>query len=380
MGEPALKEDDPEKKEDVKTTENEEAGKGQPADPGADIDGVGIDMDAEADMDALHILPLSIIPFETPGLKRARLIKNVRLETVVEMFKDESAGSGQVRIEHLPKVFGWPPGEIHPDHAKLDRLASMSSYDVFSLRIELRRLGIDVEDHVQLRLSKKKNEELTEYMRDFTRPLIQQVYSDVDQEITDVRQIIDMFKNPDKEQAIKNLRRLSESLDVPLEDIPRFLEDYGDIFLSLAYFKQCLDRIVPIILDFLQALGELQNNFHLRHDKNLMNTCAYMEETLNNTMASITGRFESFHRHSSAMWENITADSFKRVKQLITSHHTTVGGVLCGLAVKMNVWNEKFGNDKGGPQARADFVMSEMRHGIDKIHQIECSAPKISDI
>ncbi len=45
----------------------------------------------------------------------------------------------------------------------------------------------------------------------------------------------------------------------------------------------------------------------------------------------------------------------------------------------MSVWQERFGNDHGGPQARADFVMSEMKHGIDKIDYIEQSAPKISD-
>ncbi len=62
-----------------------------------------------------------------------------------------------------------------------------------------------------------------------------------------------------------------------------------------------------------------------------------------------------------------------------SAHHATVSGVLCGLAVKISVWQERFGNDRGGPQARAEFVMSEMKHGIDKIDYIEQSAPKISD-
>ena len=33
----------------------------------------------ESDMDSMHILPLNIIPLETPSLKRARLIKNIGL-------------------------------------------------------------------------------------------------------------------------------------------------------------------------------------------------------------------------------------------------------------------------------------------------------------
>ena len=48
----------------------------------------------EPDMDSLHVLPLNIIPFDLSSLKRAKMIKNVRLETVIEMFRDDSAGSG----------------------------------------------------------------------------------------------------------------------------------------------------------------------------------------------------------------------------------------------------------------------------------------------
>ncbi len=38
--------------------------------------------------DSLYILPLSIIPLETPSLKRARLLKDARLNSVVELFHD----------------------------------------------------------------------------------------------------------------------------------------------------------------------------------------------------------------------------------------------------------------------------------------------------
>ncbi len=332
----------------------------------------------ESDMDSLHILPLSIIPFELSGLKRARMIKNVRLETVIEMFKDDSAGSGQVRVEDAAKLFGIPEKEPHPDIIKLKRLAALNSYDVYTLRVELRNVGVVVNDFEQLKLSKSKNDELTAYMRDFTRPLISQVYADSDTSLTDVSQIIDMFKNPDRGQAMENLKKLASTLNVALPEIPRFLEDYGDIFLSLAYFKNCLDTIVPSIMDFIESMEDLRGNFQLKHDRNLVETSLFIENTLNNVTASITGRFESFHRHSNEMWSNINAESFSRVKRLISSHHSTVGGVLCGLAVKMSLWNERFSDGRGGPQARADFVLSEMRHGIEKIAEVEASAPSVA--
>ena len=50
-----------------------------------------------------------MLPIENPALKRARLIKNARLESVVEIFVDQDAGSGQLDIEALIDEFGWNP-------------------------------------------------------------------------------------------------------------------------------------------------------------------------------------------------------------------------------------------------------------------------------
>ncbi|MDP6121000.1 MAG: hypothetical protein QF450_06315 [Rhodospirillales bacterium] len=44
--------------------------------------------------DFLHALPLYIIPLETPAVKRARMVKNARLQSIVEFFKGEKSGSG----------------------------------------------------------------------------------------------------------------------------------------------------------------------------------------------------------------------------------------------------------------------------------------------
>ena len=188
-----------------------------------------------------------------------------------------------------------------------------------------------------------------------------------------------MFKNPDRDQAMENLKKLATRLNVALPEIPRFLEDYSDIFLSLAYFKNSFDNIVPRITVFFEFMEELRGNYRLKHDRNLVETLLFVENTLNNVTASITGRFESFQRHSNEMWSDINAESFSRVKRIISSHHSTIGGVLCGLAVKMSMWNDRFADGRDGPQARADFMLSEMRHGIEKIVEVEASAPKVSD-
>ncbi len=85
---------------------------------------------SDTDRDAMHILPLSVLPLQTPTLRRARLIKNARLQGVVEIFDDIETGSGQVDIEGLPKEFEWPESPPHPDLILMRQLGLLPSYDV----------------------------------------------------------------------------------------------------------------------------------------------------------------------------------------------------------------------------------------------------------
>ena len=111
-------------------------------------------------------------------------------------------------------------------------------------------------------------------------------------------------------------------------DVPEFLEEYADIFLSLAYYKNVLDDLIPKIGRFLEIMHEVEENFYMRRDPILMIVCGFLRENLNDVTASLTGRFESFDRHSKDMWENLNGELFRRGRSLIESHHTTVGGVL----------------------------------------------------
>ncbi len=336
----------------------------------------------DGDMDSLFILPLSIIPLETPGLRRARLIKNVRLRSVVELFQNElGTGSGQVEVESLPKMFSWPEDKIHPDLLIIRKLALLPSYDVYSLRILLRQLGIQVNNSAALKLSDSKSLELTSYMTMFTRPLIHQIYGEENVNIHSFDDVIALFRDPDIQKAKQNLTRMAEKLHVNLSDVPRFLEDYGDIFLSLSYYRQCLDKLEPIITDFLASMYDIRNNFQLKQDMGLLKNCDMIEGTMNGLMANITGRFENFDRSTKDMWNNISAERFKKVKELIESYHTTIGGVLCALTVKMNAWARNFPKKtSGGPVKRSEFIMSEMKQGIENIKKSEDNAPMLAGL
>ncbi len=331
------------------------------------------------DRDSLHILPLSILPLEINALKRTRLIKNVRLHSVIELFKDKDSGSGQIEIENLPAEFGWSMAEPPPDMVMLRKIGHLPSYDVYSLRISLRELDITVNDVDALRLSDSMNKQLTSYMTDFTRPLIMEIYGGDDVSIQDFSDVIKLFRSPDVKEALEKIRTMSAKLNIKPEEIPRFMEDYGDIFLSLSYYRKCLDAIEPVITEFLEAMDGLRDNYQFKTDQNLLQTMDFMEATINELMAAITGRFENFERGTKHMWDNISAERFRKVEQLIGGYHTSIGGVLCSLSVKMDAWAKLFPTPSaGGPGKRAEFMMSEMKQGMDKIQMIEDSVPMLA--
>lgn len=335
----------------------------------------------DEDRDALHILPLAIIPFQTPAIKRARLIKNARLQSVVELFEDPKAGSGQMDIPHIGQEFGWEPNVPHPDWIILYKLGKLPSFDVYSLRIELRNQGIAVDEHYELKLSQKKNRELASYMTAFTRPLILEIYGGSEQSIQTFEDVIALFKDPDVEKAREKLRMMARKLEIRVTDIPRFLEDYGDIFLSLSYYRQALDHVLPIASEFIGSLGEIRANMQMRGDPALMQACNVMEAAVKRHLSSLNRRFMTFDRETKDMWSEITAERFRRVQRMIEGYHVTIGGVLCALTLKMNAWAKLFPDTRsGGLRGRAEFIMSEMRQGVETIQKIEEAAPLPEDL
>ena len=209
--------------------------------------------------------------------------------------------------------------------------------------------------------------------------MIKEIYGGDDVTIDSFEDVVKLFWSPDVKNALEKIRTMSAKLNIKPEEIPRFMEDYGDIFLSLSYYRKCLDNIESIITEFLEAMDEMRGNYQFKADQNLGRTMDMMESTINELMAAITGRFENFERGTKHMWDNISAERFRKVEQMISGYHTTIGGVLCSLSVKMDAWARLFPTPSaGGPGKRAEFMMSEMKQGMDSIQKIEDSAPLLA--
>lgn len=335
----------------------------------------------DSDRDALHILPLSMLPFETRSLKNARLVKNLHLDGVVELFHGSDTGSGQLSVAEVIKEFGWSSSPAHPDIVLLRKLAPMPSYDVYSLRILLRENQIVVNSIDALRLSDSKIKQLTSYMSEFTKPLIVQVYGSDDITIQSFDDIVHLFCNPDVKTVRTKLNMMADRLDITVKEIPKFLEDYGDIFLSLSYYRQCLDDILPLVGEFLTSLRKMRANVQLMKDQSFATTCEVMEHSMNSLTATVAGRLENFALSTKDMWANLSAERFRKVSTLIRTYHTTIGGILCGLSVKLSSWKMAFPHPAAaGPGRQSEFLMNYMRPGFERITEVEDMAPMLSTL
>ena len=330
--------------------------------------------DDEVALDSLHMMPLSIIPLQTAGLKRAMMRKNAKLQSVVELFRSGTTGSGQIMPRDLRSFFQDVDGKLTADIRVIEKLSTLESFDVYSLRIALRQLAIGFEDYESLQLSASKRAELTDYMRSFTRPLINRVYGQDNMEIRDVADIIAMLSKPNRQEALQKLQELAEQLGIEVLDVPEFLERYGDVFLSISYYRSCFDQINAEVPKFLRWMQEITKSHLLATDHAKRRLLEETDVSVREILAKVERRFGFFSLRSKDFWTSINANSFNRFRELITSHHVSIAAVLCALAVKFMHWKTEFPSGSGGLPKRLDFVMAELRPGLDHVLAVETAA------
>jgi hypothetical protein len=124
-------------------------------------------------------------------------------------------------------------------------------------------------------------------------------------------------------------------------------------------------------------MGELMGERRLGNDAAAtIAMCRRLSESVNRTLLSVKGRFESFERRSQTLWDDLNAEAFSQFRQLIQSHHATLGGVLCGLTLKLGAWDEKMEHTNALPSARFKFMATEMQTGFKRIVALEAAAPE----
>jgi len=331
----------------------------------------------DEDRDSLHTLPIVILPVKTQVFRRARIVKNSRLESVIEFFSGVGCGRGQIDVRGIAKFLALEQTPNHPDVNLLQIISSLPSFDVYSLRILLRAKGISIADSSALMLSPAKIASLSSYMASFTRPLVTEIFGH-STDGAQFKDIVGLFRAHNAEAVRERLAKMADRLGISVDSIPKFLEDYGDIFMSLSYYRQCLDQLLPQVQNFMDGMAMMRGSHQLAQDRSLMVVIDTMESTVNGMLSNITGKIESFERSTNDMWRDLTADKFQKIEALVSRYHTTIGGALCAMSVKMAAWSNEFPNASGGVGRRAAFLMSDMIQGIEHLQAPNDDAPMLA--
>ncbi len=326
-----------------------------------------------SDNDAIHIFPLASVPLESKGLSRARLVKDAQLNGRVELFSDSRSGSGQIAPADLYEVFNFEQ-KPNPDVELVQSLSELPSYDVYSMRIHLRRLGVSLDGADELDLSEPEKARLCSYMREFLRPLVVAVYGDTNCDDMGLAELIGLFNSPDAARTRKNLDQLADDLEVDLLEIPQFIQDYGDAYLSLSYYQRYLDTVRPALAEFYQSIKKIReapDTGALQNQASTQKRISTIGRQMRTTECEIDGVLDMFSAETNDMWQAITAEKFGRMQELIRTYQTRIGAILCAICVKMEAWVRTFPHeDAGGVAKRSEFILSRVGPGLDDLPRI----------
>ncbi len=330
----------------------------------------------EADIDSLSVLPLDLLPLNTPALADARMLKTARLDSVVEMTHEDGRESGPIAIDTIPAFLGSRNAALEKDLRLLESVGRLPSFDVYSLRMELRGLGIATPPG-QLVLSARKREELAPYLRGFTAPLLARVFGGGTEAPDDLGAL---FRGADRETILANLRRLAGRLGIPLHAVPDFLTRFGDVFTSIAYFRGCNSGARKVLGEFSGWLMATERMPSVRANPPGLRSVADVQRLLVELTMHLDDCFTNLDRLTAGFWEEASPDAFEDNYRLIEAHHPVLGAVLCGLAVKMDSWQTTFPEREGAPAKRLDWLRQDMLPGLEPLRDTaQMAIVKIAD-
>jgi hypothetical protein len=325
-----------------------------------------------SERDALDKLSLSSMPLSSSTLRNARLIKNMRMETSLEILNDPISGSLQIDPKDIADVVT----SNKQDQAIIRALAALNSYDVYSLRKSLAKLGLEVEKDA-LTLSDDMKDMLAQnYMAAFTRPLLESVFG-IGHDDADQRGLDKILNDSDVARVRENLKAISKKTGIAVEEIPEFLSAYSDVFLSVAYYRHNLERIRADVDRYIDWIQDLQKQRDVIASAGALNSCRRSEEYVRQLAESVSDRMSMFSKTFERFWSNINRASFDDLRRQVEETHDSLGAVLCGLMVKIRNWATEFpDNTVGSPAKRLAFVRGEMEPGLEKLKTLENEARK----
>ena len=128
-------------------------------------------------------------------------------------------------------------------------------------------------------------------MRNLTRPLVRYIYGGKHLDVNDTQALLDLISAPDQRAVRSRLEGMSEALETTVEDLPNMLEDFGDVFMSLSYYRSYFVYVVPKLDMMIEWMREVSGSPMLRNDTRMQQSFKGMEQVLSFLSKNVTRRF-----------------------------------------------------------------------------------------
>jgi hypothetical protein len=318
--------------------------------------------------DSLDTLKIARLPVTHPVLRKARVVKDGRLNSMIELYRDESAGSAQYAVEDIPRILGLTPSS-HPDVTLLRYICLLPAFDVFSVRLLLRDLGGSGPIMSELAPSPAVSTKIEEHMRKFTMPLLRYVYGSEDIDIANIGQLLNAFISPDVATAQAHLKRMADKLNMNVQKVPRFLEDYSDTFLAIAFYELTLERLLPQVDALLNVVRKLGAEPQFRNDGPVRAALRDVESLLPQILAAAGKRLQAVERIAESLWANHTGATLRAYQDKVREFQMLVGFILCGVSAKLTAWITAYADGSGSNRRLAGFIVSEFSQALQTLRE-----------
>ena len=192
-------------------------------------------------------------------------------------------------------------------------------------------------------------------------------FKDKQEEVCTLQDVVRLFSDPDNDCALKNMRELADSLNINLSDIPDFLENYAEVYLSLSFFGKCQNDVTSGLGVFSDELRLIACAPCCNVDRSAARSIEHTAENLRHLHSEVAGILHKFKEQTTEMWQDISAERYQNLKRLIIDSHKKVATNLCAITVKLAAW-ESFSSAAGTNtmQDKVNFVVTCISLGLDR--------------
>ncbi len=312
---------------------------------------------------SLHTLSLDTLPLMHPMLRKSRMVKNARFESVIELYRDKKSGSGQYYVDTVATMLGLSQRD-GPDLGFLRNIALLPTFDIFSVRLLMRDIGMPVA--VNEGMPPDISRSIDAQMRKFTIPLMRYVYGGESHTEADLSHLVLLFRDPDVKRAEEHLKRLAERLKIPVLQVPRFLEDYSDTFLAISLYQYTFFAIKPSVDQFLDSITQLKTHFQRSHV--VLQALDRVHADFSHILKSTAKRLNASEQLANLLWgENVTVP-METLQPRIREFQFLLGHLLCGIAVKIAVWTAAFPTPQAGtPKRCVELITTDIVYALAQL-------------